>query len=582
MKTVRFNNVQSKNLGTGQTTDIPAIRGKDAQPYDDTEIRGEISGIKENLIATNAEVNRIKGTELTTENLFTKGGVRTESRLGITYEVKSDGSISLIGTATGSNTSYRWLKISEDEVKRSSASSDPALLKTNVPTWWDNSNISIPKGTTISWSICSNEGSLHILDVDGNVLAHGKQGTTTLDNDAFVCVIYLGSQSTGVTYDMHLYPIIIEGSRIPTYEDWEGGSSGFINPDFYTTPIDGSVGVEKLDGEVSNRINSKLPYQEGNIFFDVEVDRPMSFNGEISNSKENIHCVLRLPSTYTPYGKPTRLVLACHGASGFLKPSQGTWYNASWIEFIQYLNDNGYACFDSNIFKGEASATSGYAMGSPLYVNVLKKAYDYIVENYNVYPQIMVHGTSMGGVGASAFTHVYPQLVLCESSFAGRNFCQYLNSIKENNYTPTDNLYMAYGYSSAEELTNDKFSHADGCHEIFSLVKYENGQMVLPPSRTETYTEWIDYFAELFSYTQSVIPTNKWLGVRKVPYMSFDSWNDNPNATRCRLILSDAYKNGNSVPYVCNLVSGANHTELSYGQVADMRIKLVNWFKRWE
>ena len=167
-------------------------------------------------------------------------------------------------------------------------------------------------------------------------------------------------------------------------------------------------------------------------FFTVDVERPLSFGGEEQKtSTETIECVLRLPTTYSPTGDPTRLVLACHGASGYVSSGASKWSTDQWKTFMDALLAAGYAVFDSNVLPTSTGTDQmGFACGSPLYVNVLKRAYDYIVRNYNVTEKIFAHGTSMGGVGATAFSQAYPQIVLAQSSFAGRDFLRYLNVVK--------------------------------------------------------------------------------------------------------------------------------------------------------
>ena len=152
--------------------------------------------------------------------------------------------------------------------------------------------------------------------------------------------------------------------------------------------------------------NNKLPRTGEYEFFTVNVNRPKGWRTTPETSKiETIECVLRLPVSYTTTGTPTRAVFACHGASGYILASQNRWNNNNWKEFIDTLLDAGYACFDCNVLPGTDTKVIGYALGSPLYFNVAKKAYDYIQNHYNLKHKIFVHGLSMGGVGATAFSH---------------------------------------------------------------------------------------------------------------------------------------------------------------------------------
>ena len=316
-------------------------------------------------------------------------------------------------------------------------------------------------------------------------------------------------------------------------------------------------------------------------FFTVKVDRPLSFGGEEQREDvEEIECVLRLPSDYSPAGEPKQLVLACHGAHGYIDSANTTWYNANWKTFMDALLSAGYAVFDSNIFEtSTGTGLMGLANGSPLYVNVLKKAYDYILLNYNVKEKIFVHGTSMGGTGATAFAHAYPGIVLAESSFAGREVIRYIWSLNEGN--AADSYAKAYGYDTVTDLNNDKFSHIEGAFPSLSLVKYIDGIAQIPPDRDTNYQEWLDYYSQIGNLERDE-DAGIWIGKRTVPYKAWNSWEDNEAYTKLQTVLKKAYNRGNACPYyVVNYESGT-HTNMSYGQINDMIPQLIEWYKRWE
>lgn len=319
-------------------------------------------------------------------------------------------------------------------------------------------------------------------------------------------------------------------------------------------------------------------------WFTVQVKRPLPFNNStVTLTTEIIECVLRLPLTYTTYGKPTRLVLACHGQSGEIDIATQTWYNASWKAFMDDLLAAGYAVFDTNCLPANDS-NKGYCWGSPLYVQTIKAAYDYIVNNYNVYDKIFAHGTSMGGTGASAFTHAYPDLVLAESSFAGRDMCLIMNSIFTNALTRPDDIAAVYGYTDYANLTADKFSHAIGMCPSLSMMKYNAGVAELPPERSDGVLDWAEYFGDIYNYGQNDSnPT--WAGSRSVPYKTWESWADTTGTrshAKVKLILQRMFTTGSACPYFVTVYNTYSHTDISYGQVESMRDQLISWFRRWE
>ena len=337
--------------------------------------------------------------------------------------------------------------------------------------------------------------------------------------------------------------------------------------------------IKQLKSGVENKKAKSGDFE----FFSVDVSRPLAFGEEeIGSESESVECVLRLPSTYSTTGTPTRLILACHGASGYISESATKWYNSNWKAFMDALLDAGYAVFDANVLPTSTGTDQmGFAVGSPLYVNVLKKAYDYIQRNYNVYPEILAHGTSMGGVGASAFVNAYPSLVLAESSFAGRDVTQYIKAVMDGDYDADDTLAIAWGYESTSDLKADKWSHIVGSAPSLSLRKYSNGVVSFAPDREADFDGWLAYYAEVQNHLQADT-IGDYTAFRNVPYKSWDSWNDNVGKTKAKLILKKAFTYGGTAPYEVVVYDNATHTELSYGQVNDMIPQLIAWYKRWE
>lgn len=336
----------------------------------------------------------------------------------------------------------------------------------------------------------------------------------------------------------------------------------------------------------------KKSYESGNIFFTVDCPRPIQFGDENYNqSNETIECVLRLPASYKMSGKPTRLVLACHGSSGYIDSQNDVWYNSNWDGFMKSLTSAGYAVFDANIFSGNDTDVIGFALGSPLYAQVLKRAYDYITDNYNVYPHIFAHGTSMGGVGAKTFTHFYPKLVLAQSSFAGRDICKYLNlmNVSAGTLPYSGRMSVAYGYENDAALYADHFSHCVGMSDSLGIFKIQNGTIVLPPDRETQFSDWVSYYAELNNKSQSSDLT-QWIGKSEVPYKAWNAWNDEEGSTAQEILMANAYAKTNSAPYYAvsytltneEIEESTAHTKISYGQVRNMRNQLIAWFKRWE
>ena len=352
--------------------------------------------------------------------------------------------------------------------------------------------------------------------------------------------------------------------------------------DYITQEFIGSI---KLTANTMS-LNSKMTRpSDGYVWFDVNVPRPLPFGDQVRSSQttiETVEAVMRLPTNYTPDGTPTRLVMCCHGSGGYIKASAQIWYNVSitaWTDLMDSLLAAGYAVFDANIFPTDTGAgVMGYALGSPLHVQTLKAAYDYIVQNYNVYPEIFAHGTSMGGVSATAFSHCYPQLVLAESSFAGRDILRYMKTVPTS---AEDGDAVPYGYESIAALNADKFSHIEGTYPSLSLFKVEDGSVVMPPDREADYQGWLAYYTAVDNLGRND-DAGDWIGQRSVPYCAWNSWADNESHTKLQEVLKKAYNRGGSCPYyVINYETGS-HSDMSFGLVNNMKDQLIAWLKRWE
>lgn len=163
-------------------------------------------------------------------------------------------------------------------------------------------------------------------------------------------------------------------------------------------------------------------YQSGSIFFTVPVNQVFDdcintaqSTMQDSETFENVPCVLELPTNYTPNGDPVTLVMTAHGAGGTVTSTDG-----GEISNKRYLLDGGFAIFDVNggsIKSGDGTSTFGEHMGASRALQAYRKAYEWIRKNYNINPQILVHGGSMGGLTALNFVLHCPSIVKACSAF---------------------------------------------------------------------------------------------------------------------------------------------------------------------
>ena len=146
----------------------------------------------------------------------------------------------------------------------------------------------------------------------------------------------------------------------------------------------------------------KKPYENGFVSFTVPVNQTVANNNaDASDYSEKIietidvDCILSMPTAYTPYGTPSKLLMLCHGAG------QGvtTWKeHEGYKDIVNRFNEMGYLVFDCNGFKNDALGWSFW--GNQRVVEAWRKAYQYIVDNYNVEKDFSIYAFSMGGLTA--------------------------------------------------------------------------------------------------------------------------------------------------------------------------------------
>lgn len=181
------------------------------------------------------------------------------------------------------------------------------------------------------------------------------------------------------------------------------------------------------------------PYQDGLIHYSVKVNQSVSNFWDNANSMQDSENylpstgVLLLPSTYTPNGKPTKLIMYCHGMSNPVTYTQ--WGNPDSQYFMtqkQRWADMGYAVFDCNGPK-DNNGNPVYANGAPQSVAAYRASLDYIKQYYNVDPDIYVVGGSMGGDVALnyCFTFSDVRALAMISGWTDLYNCGWLQGVRE-------------------------------------------------------------------------------------------------------------------------------------------------------
>lgn len=218
------------------------------------------------------------------------------------------------------------------------------------------------------------------------------------------------------------------------------------------------------------------PYTSGFTFFTVQVNTasPITSGDENevkdSESIENVTCMIKLPTTYTQSGKPTKLLMICHGAGRGMVGDNNWTTQTGYNNIVNAFLTAGFAVFDC---QGYADTENGRSFwGAKQGVQAWRKAYDYIIENYNVEHEFSIYGFSMGGLTALGLAFdAYPNIKAIALSSPVLDLTKCVSE---------STMRAAYGLNSA---TYDE-SACRGCNPMAHVFTFNSEDTVfskLPP-----------------------------------------------------------------------------------------------------
>lgn len=223
-------------------------------------------------------------------------------------------------------------------------------------------------------------------DADGNLESGSVRGTAISGTDYGVFQSqtdqYVYFKFTTATKNRAM---IVYGETAPTeYQP-------YFEP--YT---DLSEDVQVLDGSLENVTvfarKDKMPY--------VSTDIPLQY--EIDMDGNYTKGWLKLPSNYTPSGKPVPLIVFVHGSADMISidSSMTGYYN----DYYNYLRDCGYALFDCYAYGNLYAVAGGNTWNTPTNKKCYHQGIEYVCKNYNIdRNNIFVACKSLGGVQAFGF-----------------------------------------------------------------------------------------------------------------------------------------------------------------------------------
>lgn len=191
--------------------------------------------------------------------------------------------------------------------------------------------------------------------------------------------------------------------------------------DFSLSDANGNTALVLFDGHIKtkNFDSSKiLPAKKTNqreTYFKTKVDcvqmNASSYdatdpNSYVSQAIYDDNAVLILPESYTPQGKPTRLIIYCKQGNRQITDSSNPIFESNNMgNIFHFLVTRGYAVLAADGVPDGLSSALGLddtrVSGSYAAVQSTRKAYDYVIENYNIDTTgAFIFGYSQGGIYA--------------------------------------------------------------------------------------------------------------------------------------------------------------------------------------
>lgn len=286
-----------------------------------------------------------------------------------------------------------------------------------------------------------------------------------------------------------------------------------------------------------DEVSGKLPYQTGYIPFTVAVNQKLPSTSE-GVEMANVSCVLRLPPNYTENGTPAKLLMVCHGAGRGITGTDNWTEQASYNALITTFTNAGYAVFDCNGYNDTVQGQNFWGCHRGL--EGYRKAYDYVVKNYNVETAVNIYGFSMGGLTAlNLMFQRFPNIktVACGSP---------VTSLKDEGVDNGNTIiYEAYGMTEGvydENLTR-------GCDPTKRIMTV-NGEAII---------------------LDNLPPVKIWYGSRE------DGTETTVNKAYAQALVN-AMRSGNNIAWYRE-VENAGH-EICYGANATVNGEIVVWLNR--
>lgn len=257
---------------------------------------------------------------------------------------------------------------------------------------------------------------------------------------------------------------------------------------------------------------------------------------------QKMNAVLSLPTNYSKNGKPSSIIMLCHGWGGTVSETQWCENKSDFLSFVNYLNNHGYAVFDVDATDGLYHSPKP-DLGCPQLVNAYMQAYKYIVSNYNVEQMFSVYALSFG-------------------SFTGMNILQlYGNSVKS--------AIISGVRQSLASVYNDHESFRIGIAEKYGFT--DKAGTTYETDKMQPY----DTYANILTINETDYLPKKYPPIK---FIFGDKLLDNECWTQSWRVINALKNSGNLI--TARSVAGADHNHVCYAVSDGLKEEVVNWFGR--
>lgn len=202
-------------------------------------------------------------------------------------------------------------------------------------------------------------------------------------------------------YEDGVYTTILKEASSANYQANEDLVVGLL-----ISNLDGSPLTEN---DISNTKITDYVYNMNGVsgyfhYFTVEADK-------IDGGTQTTRCAVFLPDSYSKDGTPTTLIMYSHGYSAHL--NEKVWYsnlseNPKLVK--NYLNE-GYALLLVDNTSGTTQKTAD--IGCPQLVSSFKKAYKYLIDNFNISEKFILHSLSYGTYAGIRLLREMSDKIIC-------------------------------------------------------------------------------------------------------------------------------------------------------------------------